>query len=241
MGKFVIDETFWEIFPDAEIGVVLAMGIDNTMDGRDDILSEIRVVCEQSQQHAQQYVIAAVWSENPVIRVWRDAYRQFKTKKGVRSSIEALLKRVATQKDIGSINPLVDIYNAISLGYGLPCGGEDLDAIQGNLGLTVTAGHDPFLALGDDEDDPTLPGEICYLDDRGAVCRCLNWRDGQRTMLTDKTTNAFLVMESLDPERSTHLRDALNMLARWTQKYLGGTTYIEILNRNHADLVLHGR
>jgi DNA/RNA-binding domain of Phe-tRNA-synthetase-like protein len=239
MGKFVIDASFWEVFPDAEIGVVLAMGIDNTRDGTADVRAEIRALLEQSQQDAQQYVTAAVWSENPVIAVWREAYRQFRTKKGARASIEALLKRVDTGKGIGSINPLVDIYNAVSLRYGLPCGGEDMETFQGNLRLTVTPGHDPFIAIGDDADDPTLPGEICYLDDRGAVCRCLNWRDGQRTMLTERTTNAFLVMESMDPERSAPLRDALGMLSRWTQK-LGGTTRIDILNKNHGEVVLGG-
>ncbi len=60
-------------------------------------------------------------------------------------------------------------------------------------------------------------------------------------MLTERTTSAFLVIESIDPERSGHLRDALDMLAAWTQKCLGGTTRIEILNRNHVEVVLHGR
>ena len=91
MGKFVIDASFWEVFPDAEIGVVLATGIDNTLAGQDDVRAAIGALLEQSQQDAQQYVTAAVWTENPVIAVWRDAYRQFKTKKGARASIEALL------------------------------------------------------------------------------------------------------------------------------------------------------
>lgn len=47
------------------------------------------------------------------------------------------------------------------------------------------------MALGDDEADNALSGEICYLDDEGAVCRSWNWRDGQRTMLTEHTKNAF--------------------------------------------------
>jgi DNA/RNA-binding domain of Phe-tRNA-synthetase-like protein len=238
MSKFVIEKSFWDIFPDAEIGVILAKGIDNTEEGTVIVRPDIIDLLEQSHREAKKFLNEAVLSENKVISVWREAYRKFKTKKGARSSIEALLKRVENGRGVGSINPLVDIYNSVSLQYGLPCGGEDLDTFQGNLRLTVTQGNDPFLALGDEEYDNTLPGEICYLDEMGAVCRCLNWRDGQRTMLTESTKNAFLVMESVDPERSEHLREALDMLAIWTQKYLGGTTNIEILNRNNVEIGL---
>ena len=67
--------------------------------------------------------------------MWREAYQQFKTKKGVRSSIEALLKRIEQGKGVGSINPLVDIYNAANLTHGLPCGAEDIDTFAGSLKL----------------------------------------------------------------------------------------------------------
>ena len=64
---------------------------------------------------------------------------------------------------MGSINPLVDIYNTVSLTYALPCGGEDIDTFAGDLRLTVTQGGDAFRALGDEADSETLPGEVCYL------------------------------------------------------------------------------
>ena len=30
MGKFIIEQEFWDIFPDAQIAVILAKGVDNT-------------------------------------------------------------------------------------------------------------------------------------------------------------------------------------------------------------------
>ncbi len=238
MSQFVVEKSFWELFPNAEIGVVLAKEINNTDEGTSSVRPSIISLLEQNHHEAKKFLIEEILSENPVISVWREAYRKFKTKKGARSSIEALLKRVVSGKGVGSINPLVDIYNAVSLQFGLPCGGEDIDAFQGNLRLTMTQGKDPFLALGDEADDPTLPDEICYLDDAGAVCRCLNWRDGQRTMLTENTKNAFLVIESVDHERHKDFREALDTLAESTKKYLGGTTIIEILNRNKTEINL---
>ncbi len=33
-----------------------------------------------------------------------------------------------------------------------------------------------------DSDAPALPEEIIYYDEQGAICRCLNWREAQRTI-----------------------------------------------------------
>lgn len=238
MSKFIIEDSFWNLFPNAEIGIVLARNIDNTEEETESVRPDIIELLEKSNQEAKKYLTEEVLSQNKVISVWRDAYRKFKTKKGVRCSIEALLKRVEKGKEVENINPLVDIYNSVSLQYGLPCGGEDLDTFKGNLRLTVTCGNDAFLALGDEEYDNTLPGEVCYLDDEEAVCRCWNWRDGQRTMLTEDTKNAFLIIESVDPNRSEDLKAALGTLAELTEKFLGGTTEIKILNRNNAEAEL---
>ena len=66
-------------------------------------------------------------------------------------------------KPVGHITPAVDIYNTVSLSYALPVGGEDLHAIEGDLRLKVTDGGDAFLPLGEEADDPTLPGELATL------------------------------------------------------------------------------
>lgn len=232
MSKFVIEAPFWELFPQAEIGIILAKGIDNTLTGTENAREDIQQFLEEGNQNAGKYLNEEVFSENPVIAVWREAYRKFKTKKGARCSIEAMLKRIDKGNAVGAINPLVDIYNGVSLQFGLPCGGEDLDTFRGDLRLTKTDGGDDFLALGDEKNDNTLPGEICYLDDVGAVCRCWNWRDGQRTMLTEETKNAFLIIESVDPGRSEDMKAALGTLGEWTQRCLGGKVEKYILNKD---------
>lgn len=117
---------------------------------------------------------------------------KFKTKKGARSSIEALLKRVNKGNHIGTINPLVDIYNPISLKYAIPCGGEDMDTFVGNVRLTKAIGNEDFIILGTDKNSPPFEGEIVYKDEEGAICRCWNWRESLRTMLMEGTKNAFL-------------------------------------------------
>ncbi len=217
MSKFVVDKTFWEIFPDANIGVLILEKLNNNGPSSDKILKFL----DGSNKEAKKYLTASQLSQNAVIAVWREAYKKFKIKKGVRSSIEALLKRVDKGNEISSINPLVDIYNGVSLKYGMPCGAEDIDTFVGNLRLAVTEGGDEFYALGDEENSPTLPGEICYTDDIGAVCRCFNWRDGKRTMITEETKRAFVVIESVNNERNNEIIEALEEISAYASEELG--------------------
>lgn len=168
-------------------------------------------------------------SENAPVKAWREAYRLFKTKKGARCSIENLLKHVLKGKPVGHITPAVDIYNTVSLTYALPVGGEDLHAIEGDLRLKVTDGGDAFLPLGEEADDPTLPGELAYIDDAGAVCRCWNWRDGVRTALSDDSADAFLAIECVEPERMGDCQAAIDRLAELLERYLGATVVVKTL------------
>ena len=116
-----------------------------------------------------------------------------------------------------------------------------VDAVAGDLRLGVTEGGDAFLPLGEDAEDPTLPGELCYRDDEGAVCRCWNWRDGQRTALTDDSANAILVVECVDPARRADLEAALDEFAALMERYLGASIEVRaVVDRAHPEVVLAG-
>lgn len=227
MTKFITEESFWTLFPEAEIGVVVLKNVNNT-DAVYTEHPELKEELQKANQKALQWLDTTPISQSKVIAVWREAFQKFKKKKGNRSSIEALLTRVHKGNEISCINPLVDIYNTASLTYALPVGGEDIDCFVGDLRLTVSEnGGDAFLALGDEENNPTLPGELCYLDDAGAVCRCWNWRDGQRTMLTENTKKAFLIVESVDPTRHADLLAILDRLAEDGKRYLGAEVAVK--------------
>ncbi|HFI0027542.1 TPA: B3/4 domain-containing protein [Streptococcus suis] len=217
MSQFVVDSSFWSLFPDAKIGVLLLKDYKTPSESPEDLVK----LLEESNEIAQKFLTEDTFSENEVIQTYRQAYQKFKTKKGARSSIEALLKRSASDRPVTTISPLVDIYNAASLRFGLPCGAEDLDTFVGNLQLTITEGGDEFYLIGDENNNPTLPGEVCYKDDKGAVCRCFNWRDGERTMITDETKNAFLVMELVNSDRVEDLENALDFISQHAEKFLG--------------------
>lgn len=232
MKKFIVEDSFWELFPKAKIGVIVFNGIDNTIKN----VEKYEELLRESEKQSLLHLTKEDFSTNDVIRVWRDAFQRFKTKKGARSSIEALLKRAYKGDHIGSINPLVDIYNSISLRYALPCGGEDIDTFIGNVRLTTARGDESFITLGTDENASPYEGEIVYKDDAGAICRCWNWRESVRTMLTEKTENAFLCMELVDNKREDELNNALGELANLVVKHIGGSYRISILDINNQEI-----
>src|SRR5450756_1421214 len=114
MSKLSIESSFWRLFPDCEIGVVLLKGIDNSEEGCESVRPEMIEQLEKANQEAKKFLTEPVFSQSPAVAVWRQAFSQFKTKKGARSSIEALLKRIEKGNEVGMINPLVDLYNTVS-------------------------------------------------------------------------------------------------------------------------------
>ena len=234
MKKFIIEDDFWELFPNAKIGIITCNGIDNTI--KDE--NQYKDMISQGENEALNHLPNEEFSSNEVIKVWRDAFKKFKTKKGARSSIEALLKRVSTGKGLGTINPLVDIYNSISLKYAMPCGGENMDKFIGDIRLTKATGDESFITLGSDKSEPPYEGEIVYKDDEGAICRCWNWRESVRTMLTEDTKNAFLCIELVDEKREKEFENALKELSQLVEKNLGGKSEISILHINNKEAII---
>ena len=232
MGKIIVDREFWDVFPDAQLNVMIVKNIDNHC--LEDEQKYFTGLLHEASIEAKKYLSNESFSQNPVIDEWRKAFSQFKTKKGARSSIEALLKRVSQDKAFSPINPLVDIYNSISLKYAVPCGGEDLHLINGDLHLGKAKGGESFLPLGADDDSPALPEEIIYYDTEGAICRCLNWREAQRTMLTEDTTNAILVMESINEGQAQRANRAMAEMKERIGYYFNTESITTILNKEKS-------
>ena len=176
-------------------------------------------------------------AEYPVVRNWRNIYKDFGEKKA-RSSIEALIRRIVNGNDLPNINPLVDLYNVASLKFELPCGGEDLDNMPGDLELTFAQGNEEFISLGETEVENPNPGEVVYKSKDMIVCRNLNYRESDITKLTNETTNAIIVFEYINDNNTEELQKALDFMSELVNKYLGGTTKSFIVNSENNEIEL---
>lgn len=219
MQKVIIDDDFWNLFPDAQINIVFADQIDNH--NTQENTAERQQLLDDATQAASKFLTNDVLRLNPVVKEWRQAFQQFKKKKGARSSIEALLKRVNQDRKFEPLDPLVDVYNSISLTYGVPVGIEDRNKIDGDMHLGIAKGGESFQPVGADKDEPALAGEVIYYDQTGAVCRCLNWRDAQRTMLTEDSQNVVAVIEATNPEQIKRANEAMEQLGKLIKQYFG--------------------
>lgn len=232
--KVTVENEFWELFPQAQISIMVAKGLDNSVDESKDLY--FKSLLDKGSKRAEDFISDEPFTHNEVIQEWRQAFTKFKTKKGARSSIEALLKRVSQGREFNPINPLVDIYNSVSLSYAVPCGGEDIDKIEGGLHLAKAQGGEPFFPLGAETDAPALPEEIIYYDDEGAVCRCLNWREAKRTMLTEETRDAVLVIEAVNEEQAKRAQAAMQELQYLVEDYFGVKGEITHLTMEHPSV-----
>lgn len=237
MRKFIVDENFWKIFPTAKIAVLTVKNVKEFVQLDEKSAAEIKQLLDDANKKAKKYLPSDVISENPVIRVWREAYAKFPTKKGARCSIESLLKRVLHDHPVKTIAPTVDITNAISLKYAFPIGAENMDAFVGDIHVGIMKGGEDFWPIGSDKPEPPLAGEIAYYDEAGVICRCWNWRDGKRTEVTDETTTEFIAMECIEPERYSQLEEAIDELEDLLRRYVDAETmYKAILDKEHSEM-----
>lgn len=94
------------------------------------------------------------------------------------------------------------------------------------------------MTLGSDKSAPPYPEEVIYKDDAGAVCRCWNWREAVRTMLTEETKNALLMIECIDEDRMDVLESAVEDLSTQIQQHLGGTCKVSIMAIDNKELII---
>ena len=224
--KFKIDPAIFATFPGLHIGIVKAKGVDNRGDCPE-ILEKIKKI----QREIRDNFDMGTFSDHPKIQNWRDAYTLFGTKpKKHRSSVENLYRMTLEGRDLHAINRLVDIYNYASLCYMVPVGGDDLARAEGDILLRFAKGDEPFLPLGSDELQTARKGEVIYADEREILCRRWNWRESEKTKMTEETQDVLLVSEGLPPVTAEEIEQIITDLSRIIQKYCSGETAVDVLD-----------
>ena len=117
------------------------------------------------------------------------------------------------------INALTDAYNAVSVRFQTPLGGENLAAYDGPLRLVRATGDEEFgtLASGAETVEHPEPGEVVWRDGAGVTCRRWNWRQCCRTRLTEQTTDAVFICDVLDVEPGDGEQRAQDVLGALTE------------------------
>ncbi len=213
-------------------GVVVARGIRNRAGDE-----RLRKLLEEAVLLVRQRLDPEGYREEPRIRAWREAYRAF----GVNPnkfppSVEALVRQVLKGRDIRSVNPVVDIFNYISLKYLLPSGADDLKKVKGDLRLTYARGGEIFVPFDRDEVDPPKPGEVIYRDDEKVLCRCWNWRQGVHTKIEETTEEVAINVDGLPPLSPDEVWSITEETGRLVKEFCGGEVLCFLLYKERPEV-----
>ena len=223
---FPIQKKLFDLLPDLTIGVVVAMGVDNTHPSK-----EIEDLLTQAIEGIRKNFIGDKAQEHPKIKPWRTAF----SKLGISgskfpSSIESMTRRILKGDPFPRINPLVDLYNSISLKYLIPMGGHDLDTIRENIHLRFTEGWEPFTPMDGDETVIVPKGELVYCDDKEVLTRNWVWRQCEKDKTTEKTKNIFIPIDVLGEVGRESADEIIRELSHLIPTYFGGAIFSAVLN-----------
>ena len=203
-----VDDAVFVLRPDYR---AILLGVDGLVPGASDRASD--GLLHAAQAAASEMLLDLSVEEVPHVAAWREAYRAFGAKpQRTRNSLEALLRRAAT--GLPRVNPLTDLYNAVSVLHQVPLGGEDLARYDGPPRLVRATGEESFDTAADGVAliERPDPGEVVWCDDSGVTCRRWNWRQARRTQLRDDTTSALFIFDALGPIDDVALHAAADEL-----------------------------
>ncbi|MCS4505547.1 B3/4 domain-containing protein [Arhodomonas aquaeolei] len=156
---------------------------------------------------------------------WAEVFRAFGAKpQRTPCSSDALRKRVLRDGSLPSIDPIVDLYNAISIEYAVPVGGENIAAYVGEPSLVIAEGTESFDTMKDGAVAHESPnrGEVVWRDEIGVTCRRWNWRQGIRTRLSADAPQMWFILESLPAMPLDALHEAGERLTQGLHRMMPG-------------------
>jgi len=226
--KLRVDSQIFKTFPGLNLGVIIARQIDNT--GSADEVSEL---IRKREKEIRENFDTETLSQEFKIESWRKAYSAFGAKpKKYKSSVESLYRMILKGVDLRPINKLVDIYNYISIKHMIPAGGDDIAKVDGDIILRFARGDESFTALNSDEIETAKEGEVVYADDKEVLCRRWNWRECDKTKMTEETREVALVVEGLPPVTKQEVTEILDDFRQLIIKHCGGEVETVVLDQD---------
>lgn len=211
--KFCVSEEVFEKLDNVCFGVVVAKGINNQENAK--IAELLKNSIELSEIKFEDKKVKEI--EEIVY------YRESFLKLGINpnkfmSSIEAITTRVAKKKGFPSINPIVDLGNAISLKYLVPLGAHDIDATKEDIFVRFSKNGDSFIPFGGDEVENLEDGELIYSAGSQVRTRRWIWRQSEEGKITNNSRNIFFPIDGFKDKNYNNVISARDELAELLKK-----------------------
>lgn len=136
---------------------------------------------------------------------------------------ENLLKNLLKKQEFHKINPLVDLYNLISMDTKLALGAHDLDKTEGNITLRLTQGNENYIPLGSEEAKEVKADIYSYIDDANDIICYSEIRQVDKTKVTEESKDVFFIVQGNQATTDKYVEDVAQELITVVTYYLGGT------------------
>jgi len=224
--KFEIDKSFFEKFEDIVEVVPIIYGFDGKK-----FREESAKLLSEAQMDFGEKFDEGLWSADKRVDDYRSVFKKFEAVEGAEPSHVAMTKRILEGGKLPDINSIVNIYNSFSINYLTPFGGEDLDEVYGDMKLTLAVGEETWIAIGSTKSKPAFKGELVWKDDKDITCRSWNWRQCDRTKLTDESKNGYFVMDGFESNKEIVIKVAQEFVD-FVVEHLGGHGEVVVLTKD---------
>lgn len=215
---FSIANSVKEKYPSISIGIAIIKGVTIQKENPE-LAKEKEAVLNSLQNLTTEQI-----GEFPEIQSYRRLYKEM----GVdwhsrRPSPEALLRRVALNKGLYTVNTCVDAYNLVVMKQKVSVGAFDLDKIAFPTIVRFPKPDEEILLLGDSEPTEYKPTELAYFDQQGGYNIDFNYRDAQRTAVQLDTKDIYINVDGVYDITPEQVEQTLQSACESIIKYCGGT------------------
>ncbi len=234
MRKIIASPAIFEKFPDFVCGIVIVQDIQIAQKNKR-IKKPLNKIIEQRKAEGQDLI------NHPYIQAWDEAHRRFASDpEQYLPSLKSLLFRIMAGGGLPFINSVVTLFNYISLKYLIPCGGDDIKKISGNLCLDFATGEESFIGLGSKELEHPYKGEVIYYDDKSKqiMCRRWNWRNAEFSKISDDSKEIVINVDGIGDIPTSVIIEARDELADLLQEHCAARLTTDLLTGQNQQIDL---
>jgi len=232
--KFKVHDEVFNKLPDLYFGVVIGYDINNTKQ-----IPEIyNMVCTEMEKLKIE-LDGKNLKEHECIIPYRDTFKELGINPNkYMSSIEAMAKRASKGNMLPSINPIVNLVNALSLKYILPMGAHDIDSLEGEIAVRFSKEGDIFTPLGEENTEILQTGELVYADINRIRTRRWIWRQSDIGRIDKKSTNILFPIDGFISSNKENVIKATEELENLLKKYFNCETNRYYLDKDNKEVEL---
>lgn len=235
MTIFRVAPQVFEKLPGACFGVVAAKGLDNSAE-----CQEISRLLEEETAFAKERLAEVNLKEYPAIVPYRNAFTAlgFNPNKFM-CSVEALCKRVMKGAALPTVNPVVDLGNALSLRHILPMGAHDMGKLgSGDLEVRFSTEEDSFLPFGETETEHPGAGELVYASGHTIKTRRWIWRQSEDGKIDASSSDIIFPIDGFTNDNLAAVTTAQQELAALLREYFGCEVSCGLVNQDNMNFAL---